>query len=152
MIGRLLAVGTPGGDSGVSRPRADPRFDCRLIIVVLADGHFSQRTESRRRSRPFRAWRAICASPRRRSILPRPIFSWSSIRRMSAATYKLPQAAFWQAPVASDRSRGDMALVGYFVQWVSQFADGRRCRSSVGSLSIPPIFNFESLRTGSTTP
>ena len=32
--------------------------------------------------------------------------------------YKLPQAAFWQAPVASDRSRGDMALVGYFVQWV----------------------------------
>jgi type II secretory pathway component PulJ len=34
--------------------------------------------------------------------------------------YQLPQAAFWQAPVASDRSRGDMALVGYFVQWVSE--------------------------------
>jgi type II secretory pathway pseudopilin PulG len=34
--------------------------------------------------------------------------------------YKLPQAAFWQAPVASDRSRGDMALVGYFVQWVAE--------------------------------
>jgi hypothetical protein len=35
------------------------------------------------------------------------------------AAYKLPQAAFWQAPVAADRSRGDIALVGYFVQWVS---------------------------------
>jgi hypothetical protein len=34
--------------------------------------------------------------------------------------YKLPQAAFWQAPVADDRSRGDMALVGYFVQWVNE--------------------------------
>jgi hypothetical protein len=37
-----------------------------------------------------------------------------------SATYKLPQAAFWQAPVASDRARGDMALVGYFVQWVTE--------------------------------
>ncbi len=36
-----------------------------------------------------------------------------------STNYKLPQAAFWQAPVASDRSRGDMALVGYFVQWVT---------------------------------
>jgi hypothetical protein len=36
------------------------------------------------------------------------------------ANYTLPQAAFWQAPVASDRSRGDMALVGYFVQWVAE--------------------------------
>jgi hypothetical protein len=34
--------------------------------------------------------------------------------------YKLPQAAFWQAPVAGDRSRGNMALVGYFVQWVNE--------------------------------
>jgi hypothetical protein len=36
------------------------------------------------------------------------------------ANYRLPQAAFWQAPVASDRSHGDMALVGYFVQWVTE--------------------------------
>jgi type II secretory pathway pseudopilin PulG len=35
-------------------------------------------------------------------------------------SYKLPQAAFWQAPVASDRSHGNMALVGYFVQWVAE--------------------------------
>ena len=34
-------------------------------------------------------------------------------------TYLLPQAAFWQAPVASERSQG-MALVGYFVQWVNE--------------------------------
>jgi type II secretory pathway pseudopilin PulG len=37
-----------------------------------------------------------------------------------STNYKLPQAVFWQAPVASDRSRGDMALVGYFVQWVTE--------------------------------
>ena len=36
------------------------------------------------------------------------------------SNYLLPQAAFWQAPVARDRSRGDMALVGYFVQWVTE--------------------------------
>ncbi len=36
------------------------------------------------------------------------------------ANYRLPQAAFWQAPVASDRTSGDMALVGYFVQWVAE--------------------------------
>jgi hypothetical protein len=36
------------------------------------------------------------------------------------ANYRLPQAAFWQAPVASDRSRGEMALSGYFVQWVAE--------------------------------
>jgi type II secretory pathway pseudopilin PulG len=35
------------------------------------------------------------------------------------SAYKLPQAAFWQAPVAPDRSQGDIALVGYFVQWVT---------------------------------
>jgi type II secretory pathway pseudopilin PulG len=35
-------------------------------------------------------------------------------------SYKLPQAAFWQAPVAGDRSHGNMALVGYFVQWVAE--------------------------------
>ncbi|MGA7214166.1 MAG: prepilin-type N-terminal cleavage/methylation domain-containing protein [Terrimicrobiaceae bacterium] len=34
--------------------------------------------------------------------------------------YSLPQSVFWQAPVASDRSNGNMALVGYFVQWVSE--------------------------------
>jgi type II secretory pathway component PulJ len=34
--------------------------------------------------------------------------------------YRLPQAAFWQAPVANDRSHGNMALVGYFVQWVNE--------------------------------
>jgi type II secretory pathway pseudopilin PulG len=36
------------------------------------------------------------------------------------SNYLLPQAAFWQAPVARDRSRGEMALVGYFVQWVTE--------------------------------
>jgi prepilin-type N-terminal cleavage/methylation domain-containing protein len=34
-----------------------------------------------------------------------------------SSTYKLAQAMFWQAPSATERSRGDLAIVGYFVQW-----------------------------------
>lgn len=48
------------------------------------------------------------------------------------ASYLFPQAAFWQAPVASDRK---MALVGYFVQWVED-TDGtvpKLCRLLVDS-------------------
>ncbi|HEY5814554.1 MAG TPA: hypothetical protein VIT23_18105 [Terrimicrobiaceae bacterium] len=43
-------------------------------------------------------------------------------------SYLYPQAAFWQAPVANDRTRGDMALVGYFVQWITN-----------GTTSIPKL-------------
>jgi len=36
------------------------------------------------------------------------------------ATYENPQAFFWQAPVATDGStNGNLAVVGYFVQWVN---------------------------------
>ena len=28
-----------------------------------------------------------------------------------------PHAAFWQAPIAADRSKGDLAEIGYFVRW-----------------------------------
>lgn len=38
-------------------------------------------------------------------------------------TYMLPQAAFWQAPVSTDgassTSTGNLAVVGYFVQWIN---------------------------------
>ena len=38
-----------------------------------------------------------------------------------SAAYQLPQAVFWQAPVTTDgATNGDLAEVGYFVQW----ADG----------------------------
>ena len=36
------------------------------------------------------------------------------------ASYQNPQAIFWQAPVATDGgTNGNMAIVGYFVQWVN---------------------------------
>jgi len=36
-----------------------------------------------------------------------------------SAAYELPQAIFWQAPVATDGStNGNLAVIGYFVQWV----------------------------------
>lgn len=31
--------------------------------------------------------------------------------------YRHPDALFWQAPVATDQSKGDVAQIGYFVQW-----------------------------------
>jgi prepilin-type N-terminal cleavage/methylation domain-containing protein len=34
-----------------------------------------------------------------------------------SADYNHPDAIFWQAPVATDQSRGDIAEVGYFVKW-----------------------------------
>ena len=37
-----------------------------------------------------------------------------------SATYRFPQAFFWQAPVATDGgTNGNMAVVGYFVQWIN---------------------------------
>lgn len=42
------------------------------------------------------------------------------------SSYEFPQAAFWQAPSATERSRGDLAVVGYFVQWAD--STPRLCR------------------------
>ncbi len=59
-------------------------------------------------------------------------------------TYMLPQAAFWQAPVSTDgassTSTGNLAVVGYFVQWIN----GAPCLSRLlvnpsSSLTIPSI-------------
>ena len=67
--------------------------------------------------------------------------------------YKLPQAAFWQAPVAGDRSRGNMALVGYFVQWVDETNGSPAIwfPSSAGWWRIPTT-RCKSLRISSRTP
>ncbi len=43
------------------------------------------------------------------------------------ASFKHPHALFWQAPVATDASRGDMAIVGYFVKWDTS-GDATRAR------------------------
>jgi hypothetical protein len=50
-----------------------------------------------------------------------------------STSYMLPQAAFWQAPSATDRSKGENAIVGYFVQWtasspLSSFMTPKLCR------------------------
>jgi prepilin-type N-terminal cleavage/methylation domain-containing protein len=34
-----------------------------------------------------------------------------------SATFSCPNAIFWQAPIATDISLGDLAEVGYFVRW-----------------------------------
>ena len=37
----------------------------------------------------------------------------------AAVTARYPSALFWQAPVATDSSAGDLAEIGYFVRWVT---------------------------------
>lgn len=55
------------------------------------------------------------------------------------ASYNLPQSFFWQAPSATDSSQGDLAVVGYFVQWVSDSTGStpapRLCRLVISSAS-----------------
>ena len=49
-----------------------------------------------------------------------------------SATYKFPQALFWQAPVATaGGTNGNLAVVGYFVQWVSNGTLATPCLSRV---------------------
>ena len=124
----------------------------RWILVSIAGSlssfrqvEFLTTSGAPRRSPPFRAWRGIFASRRHRSIRTQQISASFNPTNGARFNYLLPQAAFWQAPVASDRSRGNMALVGYFVQWVNE---GERIDSKpAGSWSIT-IFNLGSLRTG----
>lgn len=44
--------------------------------------------------------------------------------------YRQPHAIFWQAPLATDTSRGTMAEIGYFVKWdeTSQYPRAMLCR------------------------
>ncbi len=45
-----------------------------------------------------------------------------------SAVYKLPQAVFWQAPLVTDGgTKGNLAVVGYFVQWVNGVPSLCRC-------------------------
>jgi len=47
-----------------------------------------------------------------------------------SAAYELPQSIFWQAPVATDGGRnGNLAVVGYFVQWVTNGTSYAPCLS-----------------------
>ena len=48
-----------------------------------------------------------------------------------ASAYMNPHAIFWQAPIAADQTMGNLAIVGYFVQWSS--AKAQLCR-----LYVPP--------------
>jgi len=41
----------------------------------------------------------------------------ASLPTVMPAAVLNPHAAFWQAPIAANRSRGDLAQIGYFVRW-----------------------------------
>ena len=48
-----------------------------------------------------------------------------------------PHAVFFQAPVASDRSRGDLAEIGYFIRWDTQSQPGT-AKAQLCRLEIDP--------------
>lgn len=56
-----------------------------------------------------------------------------------ATSYMLPNAAFWQAPSAAVRSSGENAVVGYFVQWTTNYlstaATPKLCRLMINPSS-----------------
>ena len=41
------------------------------------------------------------------------------VQNPASVTARYPSALFWQAPVATDSSSGDLAEIGYFVRWVT---------------------------------
>lgn len=56
--------------------------------------------------------------------------------------YEYPQAVFWQAPVATDGgTNGNLAVVGYFVQWVTNGSSSSPCLSRV--LLNPSLSGYE---------
>ena len=63
-----------------------------------------------------------------------------------SATYELPQAIFFQAPVASDGgTNGNLAVVGYFIQWINGTPSLTRVLinpSSAGNYSIYSTTNW----------
>lgn len=61
------------------------------------------------------------------------------------ADYKNPDCLFWQAPIATDNSRGDLAEVGYYVKWTTNGTETlpslRRFFVNPGSAQDPTLAN-----------
>jgi type II secretory pathway component PulJ len=67
-----------------------------------------------------------------------------------SANYEFPQAVFWQAPVATDGgTNGNLAVVGYFVQWVTNGSSYTPCLSRV--LINPSFANYYAIYSNPTS-
>ena len=137
--GRFLALGTSCCYGGVHWACRSYWF--RLPLRCPLSGRWELPTTSGAH-RPFlrsRAWRgdlrfaALPANPAASNL--QLVINPAS----RGNNYLLPQAAFWQAPVAGDRSRGNIALVGYFVQWVSEMKAQRHGSQALPALGRLPI-------------
>jgi len=53
------------------------------------------------------------------------------------AGFRQPSAIFWQAPIASDTERGDMAVLGYFVKWTAA-SGSKPPRADLCRIAISP--------------
>jgi prepilin-type N-terminal cleavage/methylation domain-containing protein len=103
------------------------------LIVVVLTGMFdqtsriwSQGESSNARRRSARAVADFIAADLRGAAIPvsgretsgRGNLQFVVNPSQISANYRFPHTFFWQAPVASDTSLGDLAEVGYFIRWV----------------------------------
>jgi prepilin-type N-terminal cleavage/methylation domain-containing protein len=110
------------------------------ILTLLLCGILNQVSSSWTQIRAQVDWRQngrsilnVIASELRVAALPVDRSSPYSLQLMvdpnallGNSTYLNPHAIFWQAPIASDTSLGNMAEVGYFVRWDSSNATNPR--------------------------
>ena len=103
------------------------------LIVVVLTGMFdqtsriwSQGESSNARRRSARAVADFIAADLRGAAIPvsgrdatgRGNLQFVVNPSQISANYRFPHTFFWQAPVASDTSLGDLAELGYFIRWV----------------------------------
>lgn len=116
-----------------------------IIVVILASiaseasRMWSAAEAQNQRRSTGRALLQFIARDLEMALIPNPYPSTNpvnlqfavSLPNLMPASILNPHAAFWQAPVAVDRSRGDLAEIGYFVRWdtnQSGMAKAQLCR------------------------
>jgi prepilin-type N-terminal cleavage/methylation domain-containing protein len=129
-----------------------------LLIVILAAVAqnvsdvwvFTQKRTSRQQSAravmDFITRDLQCALP---PIIPKSTTSLQMVRNPTSleptpVNYRSGNTLFWQAPATTDASRGDIAIVGYFIRWTAS-NKAMLCR-----LFVPPRVTAELIEASPT--
>lgn len=159
------------GDAGKPTP-ASPGFSLveimvsmsvLLILVILlsqalahTSGLWLQGEANKERMQNERAICDFIATELRAALLPIDRTNTSSLQfvvnppAVASGSYSNRDSIFWQAPLASDQTLGDVAEIGYFVKWTAvnkTNPQARLCRMFInpGSGSTPsPLFKIYS--------
>jgi len=90
--------------------RADRRQNGRSLVDFIA-------REVRSASLPVAQPREPSTTTAAGAVIAIPDLNFVLNPATVSAQFKYPHALFWQAPVANDMKRGDLATVGYFIRW-----------------------------------